>query len=215
MDKQPWHRYSAAKEFAETLQKALRNEPIEIFNAARMRPRLQRAMETLERGDCQYAAEIVGELEGEGHLDPAISELRRKIDDAIRRKTVAQLLDTAHSRIETEEYPLALQRIYEVLQLDPSNIEALSLKGSVENKRTERDMEEWFRLAAQHLERLDFNHAREALQRILQLRPKETRALQMLSDVERLEQEHTRARRGKEPLYPAAVAAEQRGATSL
>ena len=211
MAKQPWHRYSAAKEFAETLQKALRNEPIEIFNAARMRPRLQRAMETLERGDRQYAAEIVGELEGEGHLDPAISELRRKIDEAARKKTIGQLLDTAHSRIETEEYPLALQKLHEVLQLDPANAEALSLKSRVENKRTERDMEEWFRLAAQHLERFDFSHAREALQRVLQLRPKETRALQMLSDVERLEQEHTRARKEKEQLYQAAVAADQRG----
>lgn len=211
MAKQPWHRYSAAKEFAETLQKAIRNEPIELFNAARMRPRLQRAMETLERGDCQYAAEIVGELEGEGHLDPAISELRRRIDEATRKKTIGQLLDTAHSRIETEEYPLALQKLHEVLQLDPANAEALSLKSKVENKRTERDMEEWFRLAAQHLERFDFNHAREALQRVLQLRPKETRALQMLSDVERLQQEHTRARREKEQLYQAAVAADQRG----
>src|SRR5260370_6570693 len=211
MAKQPWHRYSVAKEFAETLQKALRNEPIEIFNAARMRPRLQRAMETLERGDCQYAAEIVGELEGEGHLDPAISELRRKIDEATRRKTIGQLLDTAHSRIETEEYPLALQKLHEVLQLDPANAEALGLKSKVENKRTERDMEERFRLAAQHLERFDFSHAREALQPVLQLRPKETRALQMLSDVERLEQEHTRARREKEQLYQAAMAADQRG----
>ena len=86
MAKQPWHRYASAKEFAETLQKAVRNEPIEIFNPARMRPRLQRAIETLEQGDCQYAAEIVGELEGEGHLDTAISDLRRRIDDAIRQK---------------------------------------------------------------------------------------------------------------------------------
>jgi eukaryotic-like serine/threonine-protein kinase len=211
MAKQPWHRYATAKEFAETLQKALRNEPIELFNVARMRPRLQRALETLERGDCQYASEIVSELEGEGHLDPAISELRRKVDEAIRRKTVGQLLDTAHSRIETEEYPLALQRIYEVLQLDPANAEALSLKSTVENKRTERDMEEWFRLAAQHFERFDFSHAREALQHVLQLRPKEGRARQMLSEVDRLEREHARARLEKEQLYQAAVAADQRG----
>src|SRR5260370_37373394 len=106
---------------------------------------------------------------------------------------------------------MALQKRYVVLQLDPSNGDALSLKSKVENKRTERDMEEWFRLAAQHLERFDFNHAREALQRILQLRPKETRALQLLSDVERLEQEHTRARREEEQLDHAAVAADQRG----
>ena len=106
------------------------------------------------------------------------------------KKTIAQLLDTAHSRIETEEYPLALQKIYEILQLDPANTEALSLQSSVENKRTEHDMEEWFRLAAQHLERFDFSHAREALQRVLQLRPQEGRAMQMLFEVEHLEQEH-------------------------
>jgi serine/threonine-protein kinase len=175
---------------------------------------LQRAEETLARGDCQYASEIVGELEGEGHLDPAISELRRRIDDAIRRKTIAQLLDTAHSRMETEEYPLALQRIYEVLQLDPANSEAQSLKASIEHKRTERDLEEWFRLASQHLERSDFSHAREALQRLLQLRPKEGKALQLLSEVNRLEHEHTRARQEKEQLYQAAVAADQRGDVS-
>src|ERR1019366_7974295 len=211
MAKQPWHRYSTAREFAETLQKALRNEPIEIFNQARVRPKLQRATETLERGDYQYASEIVGELEGEGHLDPAISELRGKIDEAIRRKTIGQLLDTAHSRIEAEEYPLALQKVYEVLQLDPAHAEALSLKSKVENKRTERDVEEWLRLAVQHIERFDFSHAREALQRVLQIRPKEGRALQMLSEVERVEQEHTRARQEKEQLYQAAVAADQRG----
>ncbi len=214
MAKQPWHRYATAKEFAETLQKALRNEPIEIFNSARMRPRLQRAQETLERGDCQYASEIVGELEGEGHLDPAIRELRKKIDEAIRQKTIVQLLDTAHSRIETEEYPLALQRIYEVLQLDPANAEALTLKATIEHKRTERDLEEWYRLAVQHLERFDFNHAREALQRLLQLRPKEGRALQLVSEVNRLEREHTRARQEKEQLYQAAVAADQCGDVS-
>jgi serine/threonine protein kinase/predicted Zn-dependent protease len=214
MAKQPWHRYATAKEFAETLQKALRNEPIEIFNSARMRPRLQRAQETLERGDCQYASEIVGELEGEGHLDPAIRELRKRIDEAIRRKSILHLLDTAHSRIETEEYPLALQRIYEVLQLDPANVEAQNLKATIEHKRTERDLEEWFRLAAQHLERSDFGHAREALQRLLQLRPKEGRALQLLSEVNRLEHEHTRARQEKEQLYQAAVAADQLGDVS-
>src|SRR5260370_15580322 len=175
MAKQPWHRYSAAKEFAETLQKALRSEPIEIFNSARIRPRLQRAQETLERGDCQYASEIVGELEGEGHLDPAIRELRRRIDEAIRRKTIVQLLDTAHSRIETEEYPLALQKLHEVLQLDPANAETLGLKSKVENKRTENDMEEGCRLAAQHLGRFDFSHERQAVQRVLEHRRKETR----------------------------------------
>jgi serine/threonine-protein kinase len=214
MAKQPWHRFATAREFGETLLKAFRNEPIEIFDASRIRPRIERALDTFARGDYQYASEIVGELEAEGHLDSSITDLRGKIEAAVRRKTIDQLLDTAESRIEAEEYPLALQKIYEVLQLDPMHAQALALKANVEHKRTARDIEEWFRLASQHLERFAFGHAREALQRILQLRPKEGRALQLLSEVERLEHEHTRTRQEKEQLYQAAVAADQRGEIS-
>jgi serine/threonine-protein kinase len=211
MAKQPWHRYATAREFAETLQKALRNDPIEIFNPLRIRPRLQRAAETLERGDYQFASEIVGELEAEGHLDPAIRELRGKIDEAIRRKTMAQLLETARSRMEEEEYPLALQKLYEILQLDPVHPEALTLKGKIETQRTQHEIDEWFQLAGRHAEGRAFAEARQALQRILQRRPKEGRALQLLSEIDRNEQEILSARQEKEQLYRAAVAAGQRG----
>jgi serine/threonine protein kinase len=214
MAKQPWHRYSTAREFGETLVKALRGEPIEMFDSARIRPRIQRAQETFGRGDYQFASEVVGELEAEGHLDSTITELRGKIEAAIRRKTVEQLLETAQSRIEAEEYPLALQKIYEVLQLDPLHAQALALKSSVENRRTERDMEQWFRLAQDHLQRLAFQHARDALQRILQLRPTDTRAVNLLKEVDRTEHEHTRARQEKEQLYQAALAHEQKGEIS-
>jgi serine/threonine protein kinase len=211
MAKQPWHRYSTAREFGETLQKALRNDPIEIFNPTRIRPRLQRAAETFERGDYQFASEIVGELEAEGHLDPSIRDLRGRIEEAIRRKTIGQLLETARSRMEEEEYPLALQKLYEILQHDPAHPEALTLKGKIETKRTEREIDEWFQLASRQVEGCDFGHAREALQRILQLRPKESRALQLLSAVDRREEEFLRVRQEKETLYRAALEAGLRG----
>jgi serine/threonine-protein kinase len=211
MAKQPWHRYSTVKEFGETLQKALRNDPIEIFNPLRIRPRLQRAAEAFELGDYQFASEIVGELEAEGHLDPSIRDLRGRVDEGIRRKTIGQLLETARSRIEEEEYPLALQKLYEILQLDSAHPEALTLKGKIETKRTEREIDEWFHLTSRHLEGCDFSHAREALQRILRIRPKESRALQLLSEVDRREQEFLRARLEKEQLYRAALEAGQRG----
>ena len=51
MAKQPWHRFSSAREFAEALQKALRNEPIEFFDPARMEPRLRRATKAFEQAD--------------------------------------------------------------------------------------------------------------------------------------------------------------------
>src|SRR5262249_34877667 len=104
--------------------------------------------------------------------------------------------------------------IYEVLQLDPLHPQALTLKTDIENRRAERDIEEWFRLATQHVQRLAYSHAREALQRILQLRPNEARALQLQSEITRAEHEHTRVRQEKEQLYQAAVAANQRGEIS-
>ena len=61
------------------------------------------------------------ELEAEGNLDPQITMLRAQIDQQARKKTLAQLLDSARARYEEEEYPLALQKIHEVLQLDPTN----------------------------------------------------------------------------------------------
>lgn len=214
MAKQPWHRYSSAREFGETLQKAVRNEPIEIFNPARIRPRVQRAAEYYEMGDLQFASEILGELEAEGHLDSAITDLRRQIDAKMRERKIRQLLESARSRMDEDEYPLALSKVEEVLQLDPQNPEATSLKSRIENRRVERDLNDWFRLAQQHVDAKQYSHARTALQRILQLRPKEGRATQLLSEVDRLEREYIRLKQEKEQNYRAALEAEGRGEIS-
>jgi serine/threonine-protein kinase len=214
MAKQPWHRYSSAREFGETLQKAARNEPIEIFNPARIRPRVQRAAEYYEMGDLQFASEILGELEGEGHLDSAIADLRRQIEAKMRERKIRQLLESSRSRMDEDEYPLALSKIEEVLQLDAQNPEALSLKSTIENRRVERDLNDWFRLAQQHIEAKQYSHARGALQRVLQLRPKEVRATQLLSEVDRLERDYIRLKQEKEQNYRAALEAEGRGEVS-
>ena len=214
MAKQPWHRYSSAREFGETLQKAVRNEPIEIFNPARIRPRVQRATEYYEMGDLQFASEILGELEAEGHLDPAIADLRRQIEAKMRERKIRQLLESSRSRMDEDEYPLALSKIEEVLQLDAQNPEALSLKSTIENRRVERDLNDWFRLAQQHIEAKQYSHARGALQRVLQLRPKEVRATQLLSEVDRLERDYIRLKQEKDQNYRAALEAEGRGEIS-
>jgi hypothetical protein len=211
MAKQSWHRYASAREFADTLQKALRNEPIEAFNPARIRPRLQRATDAFERGDFQFSSEILGELEAEGHLDPAIRDLRRRIEEAIKGQTVGQLMETARRRMEEAEYSLALQKIHDVLHLDPDHAEASALRSKIEAKRTEIELDEWFLQAMRHGEASAFTQARESLQRMLQIRPTETRALQLRSELDRKEQEYLRARQEKEQLYHAAAEAGQRG----
>jgi serine/threonine protein kinase len=214
MAKQPFHRFPSAREFAEALQKSLRNEPVEFFDPVRLQPRIQRATRAFEQSDFQFADEILSELEAEGHVDPSISQLRRRIDLAKRNKTVLQLLENARTRFEQEEYPLALQKIREVLQLDPENASALSLRSSIETNRAEQKIEEWFRLARQHMDNNAFGHARQALQNVLQVKPNENRASQLLSEVDRREQEYLKVRKQKEEVYQAALEAWQKGEVS-
>jgi eukaryotic-like serine/threonine-protein kinase len=214
MAKQAWHRFASAREFGDTLSKALRNEPIEFFDAERTRPRLQRATKALADGDLQFAGEILGEVEAEGHMDADIQSLRRQLDNAVRRKTLAQLLDAARARFEEEEDPLALQKLHEALQIEPDNAPALALKSKIENRRSEKQIENWYRLAKQHVDNHAYPHAREALHNVLQLRPKEARALQLLAEVDRQEQEYKKLRQDKEQVHKAAMDAWQKGDVS-
>jgi serine/threonine protein kinase len=214
MAKQPWHRFSNARDFGESLNKALRNEPIEFFDAAQLRPRLERATKALEEGDHQYAGELLSGLEAEGHIDTSIAMLRRQLDRAVRQKTIAQLLSSAKARFEEDEDPLALQKIQEILQLEPSNAAAIGLKSKIESRRSERQIENWYRLAQQHIDNHAYLHAREGLQNVLQLKPTEARAMQLLGEVDRQEQEYNRLRQEKKQLHHAAMDAWQQGEIS-
>ena len=214
MAKQPWNRFSTAKEFAETLLKAHRNEPIEIFDAAKLQPRIQKATKAYEQGNFQFAAEILNELEAEGHVETSMTLLRRQLDQAVRQKTIGQLLESARTCMEEEEYLLALQKIQEILQLDPTNAAATTLKAGIETRRSEAKVDEWLKLARQHLENNAFSHARDALQNLLQLQPKDTTALQLLAEVDRREEEYVKARKEKEQLYKLAVEAWHSGEMS-
>ena len=214
MAKQPWHRFSSAREFSDALNKALRNEPIEFFDPSRTRPRLERATKALETGDYQFAGEILGELEAEGHIDSSITTLRHQLDTTVRQRTIAQLLDAAKARFEEEEDPLALQKLQEILEIEPDNSPALSLKNKIEGRRSEKQIENWYRLARQHTDNHAYPHAREALQNVLQLRPKEARALQLIAEVDRQEQEYNKLRQEKAQIHRSAMDAWQRGDVS-
>jgi eukaryotic-like serine/threonine-protein kinase len=214
MAKQSWHRFASARELSDTLNKALRNEPIEFFDPQRLAPRLQRATKALEGGDLQFAGEILGELEAEGHMDSAIGSLRRQLDSVNRRKSITQLLDAAKARFEEEEDPLALQKLHEVLQIEPDNATALSLKTRIESRRSERQIDSWYKLAKQHIDNHAYPHAREALQNVLQLRPQEARALQLIAEVDRQEQEYNKLRQEKEQIHRAALEAWHKGDVS-
>ncbi len=214
MAKQPWHRFSSAREYAETLQKALRNEAIERFDRAKIQPRIERIKKAQAEGDYQFATEILTELESEGHMDPEMSMLRLQLDQAVRTKTIRQLLDSARTRMEEDEYPLALQKIQDVLNLDPNNLDATTMRRQIERQRGAQQLENWFRIVAQHLDNHDYRQARQALQEILKIDSAEPRARELLSRLDRTEQELSKSREEKQKLYEAAVASYRNGEIS-
>jgi tetratricopeptide (TPR) repeat protein len=213
MAKQPWHRYGSAREFADKLQKALRNEPISDFDPSRTKPRIERAQKAFDDGDQQFASEILSELEAEGHIDPAISFLRLRIDQVVRQKKIYQLLEMARTRLKEGEHALAMQKAQEVRQLDPKNAEAQGLIAAIENESHDRQIDEWLALARQHIEHQAFQHARQALDEVLRVRP-DTRAADLLREVDRLEQKESKSRQEKEKLYQQAQQSYQSGEIS-
>ena len=135
MAKEFRHRFSSAREFAETLQKALHNQPLEFLDPARIPPAIARATEALEQGDGLLAAKLLNELEAEGHHTPEILALRHRIDQAQRQQNITRLLEIARARHEQGQYPLAQQKIQEVLKLDAANSAALALKAAIEKEQ--------------------------------------------------------------------------------
>jgi tetratricopeptide (TPR) repeat protein len=101
--------------------------------------------------------------------------------------------------------PIALSKLQEVLNLDPTNAVALSLKNKIDDRRSERQIEKWVRLAQQHVDNHAYGHAREAIQNALALRPRDSRASKLLKTIEIEEQEYVRLRQEKVEIYQAAV----------
>ena len=211
MAKQPWHRFFNVKEYGEALAKAMRNETLEFFDSAKIKPRLERATQSYEQGDYAFASDILSELEAEGHLDQGIALLRGQVDQAVRQIRLKQTLDNARRFYEATEYPLALRKVQEALEIDPADTTALSLKSVIEKDRREKKISEWITLARQHLENQAFRQAREALDNVLQIKPNETDALQLAAEIKRREQEVTRVREEKAKLYQAAMQAWEKG----
>ncbi|MGA7412138.1 MAG: protein kinase [Bryobacteraceae bacterium] len=206
MAKQPYHRYASAREFADTLQKAMRNEPIERFEPSQIQPRIERIKKALQEGDCHFAQEILTELESEGHIEPDMPALRSAIDIAVRDKAIRELLESARTRFEEEEYPLALQKVQEVLDLDPSNVDAITIKSKIERHRSEKQLGTWFQLVRQHIDSGHFTQARQGIDEIFRISPSDARAREMLREIARREQEDQQIQTEKERLYEAALA---------
>jgi serine/threonine-protein kinase len=214
MAKQPWHRFSSAKEFADTLQSALRNEPIERFDPARIQPRIERVKKAYSDGDNKFAMEILSELESEGHIDPDMPVLRMQIEQSVRQREIRSLLEDARKRMESDEHLLALQKLGEILALEPNNGDALAMRAQIERQRSEKQIEGWFRLAEEHRKSQLFSQARQSLQEILNIDSTNTRARTMMAEIDQTEQDLARFREEKRRLYEGALASYRSGEIS-
>src|SRR5215813_5841782 len=190
--KKPIHRFASARELAEALQKAARNEP--VFDSSKIEPRIERARVAYKNGDEGFASEILSELESEGHLDPRITVLRMQIDVTVKQKKIRQLLESARARMEQNEIPLALDKVREVLELDAQNPDALAMRAAMEKQRSETQIAKWLELAQTHLGNRDFGAARNAAQEVLAIRAADSRALDLLEKIETTEADAKRVR---------------------
>jgi serine/threonine protein kinase len=207
--KQPIHRFASARDLAETMQKAFRNEP--VFDSAKIEPRIERARAAFKSGDEGFASEILAELEAEGNLDPRITLLRMQIDLSVKQKKIRHLLEGARARLEQDEIPLALGKIREVLELDPQNPDALAMRLTMEKQRSETQIAKWFELAQAHLGNRDFGAARQAAQEVLAIRRGDTRAMDLMEKIDSTEADARRIREQKEHLYSSALQAYHNG----
>lgn len=207
--KQPIHRFASARDLADALQKAARNET--VFDSSRIEPRIERAKIAYRNGDEGFASEILSELESEGHLDPRITVLRTQIDVTVKQKKIRQLLESARARMEQDEIPLALDKVREALELDPQNPDALAMRTAMEKQRSESQIAKWLELAQTHLGNRDFGAARNAAQEVLAIRVADSRALDLLEKIETTEADAKRVREQKEQLYSSAMRAYENG----
>jgi eukaryotic-like serine/threonine-protein kinase len=214
MAKAPIHRFSSARDFGDILQKAYHNQPIDRFDSSKIQPRIERAKKTFAEGDSEFASEILVELETEGHIDPEIALLRLKIDQSTRQKKIRQLLEAARTRVEQDEIPLALEKLQEILEIDPENADAHAMRGSIEKQRNERQIESWISLARRHLERHDFTEARQALNEVFKIRQSDPSARELLRETDQREKDAGRIQTEKEQLYGSALKAYNNGEIS-
>jgi serine/threonine-protein kinase len=117
-----------------------------------------------------------------GHLDQEISMLRSQLDHWCRPASAA--LESSRRFFEAQEFPLALRKIQEALELDPHDPDALALMSQVERERRERKIDEWLQLARQHAA-IPASGRRARRWTTCWLKPNETTALQLLHEVDR------------------------------
>ncbi|HEY1950231.1 MAG TPA: protein kinase [Bryobacteraceae bacterium] len=211
MAKQPYHRFSSAREFSEMLQLSIRNPTKELFPRDKIQPRINRIKRALEEEDYQLATDMLDELESEGHLNADIFALRDKTEGLVKSRAISQLIESARTRMEETEYPLAIQNIGRALDLDPANADARTMKKEIEQRRRESEIEKWLQAAQHHFDNKAFEKSRQAIDEIQKADPAHKPALGLLAAISRGEEEVNKLQQERQQLYDEAREAYRNG----
>lgn len=208
------HRFPSVQRFVECLQQAASGQMLQLFDPATILPRLDSARRTFEGGDVELADEMLRHLEAEGYVDQGARHLRQQIDRSRQQSRLEKLLSHARRLCQAGEYPIALQKIHDLLELDPQNLDALALKDEIGRAQIETSVATWLSLARKHLDGCLYPKAREALQEVLKLQPSHREAAQLSQELELREREYARLCEEKNRLYQSAVNAWKSGEVS-
>lgn len=208
--KESVYRYHSAREFAECLQKGLRNEPIQRFDSTDVAPRLERIRQALEASHYEEAKEMLNAVEAQGYLHPEISSLRKQATVALRSQRLGKSMESARLLFEKQEYQLVIEKLQRVLEEDPAHTEATKLMAAAEGKRQEHQHDKWIRLAEEHLRNNSFALAREAAEHAHEAETTD-RVLELLFAIEQQEGRYQQIRKEKEDLFHSAVEQQRNG----
>lgn len=213
--KNPERRFASMRAVIDTLQKAVRREPVEYFNPENFKQSIQSARAAFQDKNYELASEILYTVEAEGYVDGEALQMRKEALEAIRGSRVAQDLKHAHELVEYGNLVLANEKISSVLTADPSNIDALTLEKEVRKKLEAQNIASLKKLARQHLDNRNFDRARESLDRVLKVNETDSEALQMLNEVDKQDVEFQRLIGKQQNLYQSARRAWQQGEVTL
>ena len=217
MAKDPRNRFESAAAFADALQRGLRNERAGASMLTNPQNRLARAQRSFARGDYEFTQEIVEQLEAEGIDGPDVQALRSQLTEAVRKQQSEVHLATARRYFDEEEYVLALRRVSEVLESNPSHQAALDLKNQIEDKLNELHVADSLKRAAAHLDNGAFTEARRLIDDSLELQPDNAHAHRLLKEADQRALDWPRERQQQEELFQSSQSAyfEGRFDTSL
>src|SRR6185295_16354614 len=169
--------------------------------------KLRVVREALSRGQATSADEMMRSIEEDGFIDPAISNQRQKIDQALLQRWIREQLDSAKLYRDANQDIAALEKLNEVLRKSPDNVEALMARDSIQDGRYGKLLDDARSLMSRHL----FADARIAIQDATAIKPFDTQATGLLDELTQMETADREYGERKSALYQEAQKAQREG----